>query len=154
MIMKNESLKTKNKNKNLDKEYQKESWIYANIAMQYIPYVFALLIGLLINDFDFKSVFVNGDLIITAFSLSSGSILSLFNDKKSNNNIKRLRLFIASLVICFFELIVYTGIKIENRNFLLTLALSIIANLAGIIFSVSANFYIIDQSSNENNKGE
>ncbi len=132
-----------------NKKYQKEYWIYANIVLLYAPYVFALLIGLFIHNFDLKSLVINGELIITAFSLSSISILSLFNSEKRNNDPKCLRYFIICLVICCFELIVYSGIKIAPRSFIVMLVLSLVMNLASIIFSLAANFYLIDKKTVE-----
>lgn len=137
-----------------DKKYQKESWIYANIVFQYAPYIFTLIIGCFIKDFDFKTLVSNGELIITAFALSSVSILSLFDFQRKKNEPKRLRYFMICLLICFIEVVVYTGIKIEPRNFTLTIVLSVVMNLATIIFSIAANFYIIDVENSINKTEE
>lgn len=137
-----------------DKKYQKGYWICTNIFMQYIPYLFAVVIGIFVTDFDFKSLVANGELIITAFALSSISVFSLFDLKKYTKITERLIYFVICLLICFFEIIIYTGIKIDNKNFAFVLGVSIVVNIATIISSIAANFYIIDVKNSIKQKEE
>lgn len=141
-----------------DEKYQKEYWIYTNILLQYCPYVFTMIIGIFIKNFQFKSLLENGDLIITAFAISSMTVFELFGCPANNNKRKRLRYFVSCILIAFVEIVVYAGIKIEDKDITLIIGLSLLLNIATIVFSIAANFYIIDVKrlleKSENNKEE
>ena len=117
----------------------KTKWIQLAIIGTGIPLVISSLVALCNNTSDFLTLFNNGDIILSLFSLSLTLVFDLFQIKEKDDE-KLSKAFFLSLVLICCQLTFYCLIKMklatitDKMNIKHTI-ISIIMSLIIIIFS-------------------
>lgn len=124
-------------------------WCFGTVLLTLFPSLLTLVVGVLRGTtVSIELLIENGEMILSAFTIVTSTIISYYNKRK--NSVVEETLFYTLLMICPLELVCYAVIK-TNENTLpcITLVTSIACLLTSIVTSFIW-YYLM----NKTNRGE
>lgn len=144
-------------------KHLKTKWIQLAIIGTGIPFVISSFVALCNNPSDFLTLFNNGDIILSLFSLSLTLVFDLFQIKEKDDE-KLSKAFVLSLVLICCQLTCYCLIKIKLatitdkisiKHTITSILMSlfiIVFSFASCAFSIEAMFNHKGGDNNDNNE--
>ena len=117
-------------------------WWVGTVLFTFFPLIVSAIMGLCTaGSIDFNRLIGDGELILSAFSVSTPSLLRLHNSK-TNDVTGKIHFYIL-LVISFLQLVAYTSTKLnQNRNPLVVYITSVCCVASSILFARSCEKYL------------
>ena len=91
----------------------KNKWIRLTIISTLLPLLFASFVSIYNGSFDFLSMFGNGEIVMSLFSLTIPLLFDLFEIKSEDDENLSWAFFFCAILVCI-QILLYCLIRIDN----------------------------------------
>lgn len=93
----------------------RNKWIRLAVVSVFLPFIFAAVVSYYNNTFDLLTLFGNGEILLSLFSLTIPMLFDLFEMKNKNDEYLSWAFFFCAILVCF-QILLYCLTRIDNSE--------------------------------------
>ena len=93
----------------------RNKWIRLAVVSVFLPFIFAAVVSYYNNTFYLLTLFGNGEILLSLFSLTIPMLFDLFEMKNKNDEYLSWAFFFCAILVCF-QILLYCLTRIDNSE--------------------------------------